>query len=61
MAVEQNDGTRSIARLTHADMAARVGCSREMVSRLMSDLERGQFLRRSAGTIEIVKQLPARW
>jgi CRP/FNR family transcriptional regulator, cyclic AMP receptor protein len=42
LAVAQPDGTRLIdQRLTHADIAARVGCSREMVSRLMKDLERG--------------------
>ena len=31
----------SVERLTHQEMANRIGCSREMVSRLMKDLERG--------------------
>ena len=42
LALPQPDGTRLIAeRLTQLDIANRVGCSREMVSRLMKDLERG--------------------
>lgn len=63
MAVTQADGTRVIQeRLTHADMAARVGCSREMVSRLMKDLERGGFLRAlGPRSLVLSKRLPPRW
>ena len=62
LAVPDEDGCRVIAeRPTHAEIAARVGCSREMVSRLLKDLERGGYLRVSPGRIELRQRLPARW
>jgi CRP/FNR family cyclic AMP-dependent transcriptional regulator len=62
LAVVQADGTRIIAeRLTHAEIAARVGCSREMVSRLMKDLERGGYLRSEGDRLVLELSLPARW
>ena len=61
LAVTQPDGTRVIAeRLTHAEIASRVGCSREMVSRLMKDLERGGYLSVRSG-LRLLRNLPARW
>jgi CRP/FNR family transcriptional regulator, cyclic AMP receptor protein len=61
LAVAQPDGTRLIEqRLTHADIAARVGCSREMVSRLMKDLERGGYVATDAG-LRLLRQLPVGW
>jgi CRP/FNR family cyclic AMP-dependent transcriptional regulator len=50
-----------IDSLTHADIAARVGCSREMVSRLLKDLERGGFVRRHASHVVIARNLPRGW
>jgi CRP/FNR family cyclic AMP-dependent transcriptional regulator len=39
------DGIRFVPqRLTHADIASRVGCTREMVSRIFRDLVRGRFV-----------------
>ena len=63
LAVVQADGTRVIEeRLTHGDIAARVGCSREMVSRLMKDLELGGYLHASAsGERRMSGSLPTRW
>lgn len=62
LAVQQNDGSRLIApRLTHADLASRVGCSREMVSRLMKDLERGGYLLNLASGWALAQPLPAHW
>ena len=62
LALPQPDGTRLIAtRLTHAEIANRVGCSREMVSRLMKDLERGGYLVASARSITVLRKLPVRW
>jgi CRP/FNR family cyclic AMP-dependent transcriptional regulator len=62
LATEQPDGTRLVPeRLTHADIAARVGCSREMVSRLLKDLERGDYIELRHGLIAIRGTLPARW
>lgn len=58
----QPDGSRAIAdRPTHAALASRVGCSREMVSRLMKDLERGGYLARVGRTLVMPRPLPARW
>ncbi len=61
LAIAQPDGTRVIAeRLTHAEIASRIGCSREMVSRLMKDLEAGGYL--SVGDrLRLLRGLPARW
>ncbi len=62
MATPLPDGTQRIEeRLTHEEIASRVGCSREMVSRIMKDLERGGYLRKQAQRIELVKKLPLRW
>ena len=48
-------------RLTHQDMSSRIGCSREMVSRLMKDLERGAYLDHDGSTIRLLRPLPPRW
>jgi CRP/FNR family transcriptional regulator, cyclic AMP receptor protein len=62
LAVPQADGTRLIEqKLTHAEIAARVGCSREMVSRLMKDLERGGYVMNKRATLCMTRQLPTRW
>jgi CRP/FNR family cyclic AMP-dependent transcriptional regulator len=56
------DGSRALAeRLTHQEMASRLGCSREMVSRLMKDLERGGYLRDEGAQRVLTRALPARW
>lgn len=62
LAVVQADGSRVIAeRLTHAEIAARVGCSREMVSRLMKDMAIGGYLVEAKGRWEMHASFPARW
>lgn len=48
-------------RVTHQDLAHRIGCSREMVSRIIKDLERGGHLRIEARRIVIVREPPPRW
>jgi CRP/FNR family cyclic AMP-dependent transcriptional regulator len=58
----QADGTRRIAeKLTHAALASRVGCSREMISRLMKDLERGGYLVWQGRVLSLPRPLPAHW
>ena len=62
LAVVQADGTRVIEeRLTHAELAARVGCSREMVSRIMKDLATGGYLTAIAAGVRLERLLPPRW
>lgn len=56
------EGERPIAeRLTHQNIASRLGSSREMVSRLMKDLERGGYIRNTRGSVAVLKPLPERW
>lgn len=58
----QPDGARCIAqRLTHQAIASEIGCSREMVSRLMKDLRAGGFLLLHSRKIWLAKELPHRW
>jgi CRP/FNR family transcriptional regulator, cyclic AMP receptor protein len=47
--------------ITHAELAAHVGASREMVSKLMKDLERGGYLQVNTRQITLLKKLPAKW
>lgn len=62
LAETQPDGSRRISeRLTHAEIAARVGCSREMISRLMKDLERGGYVQTAADGSRTIQALPAHW
>jgi CRP/FNR family cyclic AMP-dependent transcriptional regulator len=62
LAVPQPDGTRLISeRLTHREMASRLGCSREMVSRLMKDLEGGRYVETHQHQLHVVRALPMRW
>lgn len=62
LAAARPDGTRVIAeRLTHLEMAHRLGCSREMVSRLLKDLEHGGYLCVEAHCWRLPRVLPARW
>ena len=44
-AVEENGRTVIPERLTHQLLADMIGCSREMVSRIMSDLAKGGYIR----------------
>ena len=47
--------------LTHQALASRVGASREMVSRLLKDLEKGGYIDLGVKRITLKKKLPARW
>jgi CRP/FNR family cyclic AMP-dependent transcriptional regulator len=60
--VDESTGDGRHLELTHQGMAQRLGCSREMVSKLVKDLELGGYLRRvAAGEYQRLKTLPARW
>ena len=50
-----------VGRLTHADLASRIGASREMVSRIFSDLKAGGYLSQTRGSIVLHRKLPAEW
>jgi CRP/FNR family cyclic AMP-dependent transcriptional regulator len=60
-AVEE-DGQLVVAeRLTQTDIASRVGCSREMVSRILKDLVQGHYISMEKDRIVIHRKPPARW
>jgi CRP/FNR family cyclic AMP-dependent transcriptional regulator len=59
---ENEAGERSITeRLTHLQLAQHLACSREMVSRLLKDLETGGSIAVRDRHIVLLKRLPARW
>lgn len=47
--------------LTHKDIALRVGSSREMISRILKELEKGEYLSVENKIITINKKLPLAW
>ena len=62
MSSPRDDGSRVIGeRLTHRDIASRVGCSREMVSRLLKDLQRGGYVSVERSQLVLHRHLPAEW
>ena len=50
-----------LSAITHQTLANRVGASREMVSRLLKDLERGGYVDLGVKRITLKRKLPARW
>ena len=58
-AVEEDGQTVIPERLTHQLLADMIGCSREMVSRIMSDLAKGGYLRTEDKRWIIERKLPA--
>jgi CRP/FNR family cyclic AMP-dependent transcriptional regulator len=63
LASVQADGRRVMReRMTHQEMAHRLGCSREMVSRLVKDLQRGGFVEpMTGGGFVLARNLPTKW
>jgi CRP/FNR family cyclic AMP-dependent transcriptional regulator len=47
--------------ISHGGLAAHVGASREMVSKLMKELERGGYIQVNTRQITLLKKLPAKW
>jgi CRP/FNR family cyclic AMP-dependent transcriptional regulator len=59
---EEVDGRLVIEeKLTQKDIAQRVGASREMISRIFSDLSAGGYVRKENGRLFIVRKPPAHW
>ncbi len=48
-------------RMTHQELAQHLACSREMVSRLLKDLETGGYIAVRERRLHLLKTLPARW
>jgi CRP/FNR family transcriptional regulator, cyclic AMP receptor protein len=60
LATEQ-DGKLVVERLTQQDMASRVGCAREMISRILKDLRTGGYIKDDGDRMIIVKKPPPKW
>jgi CRP/FNR family cyclic AMP-dependent transcriptional regulator len=59
---EDKDGRQVVSEsLTHKDIASRVGASREMISRIFSDLSDGGYIRKEDGLLVIARKPPPRW
>ena len=59
---EERDGKLVVAEpLTHKEIASRVGASREMISRIFSDLADGGYVRKEDGQLVIARKPPPRW
>ena len=60
--VPRADGTQAMEeRLTHQELASRVGASREMVSRILKELELGGHLIVQDHRLVLLSKLPERW
>jgi len=53
--------TNQTLKLTHQEIADRVGSSREMVSRIMRELALGGYIEQTTGSIVVRKPLPHGW
>ena len=61
-AADQTDGTRLIDPApSHLSMSRQLGCSREMVSRVLKDLEQGGYVEVGRRRLLLHRALPAKW
>ena len=62
LAVSAADGNRRIdQKLTHLGISQRIGCSRELVSRILKDLETGGYIVLKEQHYILPRKLPSRW
>ena len=61
LAVDKNGRLQIEEPLTHKDIASRVGASREMISRIFSDLTAGGYVAKEEGRLVIMRKPPPRW
>ncbi len=62
LAVDDGTGRRRVPeRTTHAMLASEIGCSREMVSRLLKDLTGGGYVAVEDRRLVLLKALPRSW
>jgi len=60
-AVERENGILSTGRITHRELASRVGSSREMISKILKDLRVGGYIDVEKHCIVLRKKLPEKW
>ncbi len=61
LAAEQENGTHTLEKLTHQEIANMIGSSREMVSIILKELVNGSFITIDKKHITINKKLPYSW
>lgn len=61
LSAESNGGWLIENRPSHQELANRVGCSREMISRIMKDLARGGYIQVEGKHLRINRKLPPSW
>ena len=57
----EQDGKQITEKITHQDIANRIGSSREMVSRILRDLKAGGYISIAGKQITIERELPSGW
>jgi len=57
----ERDGRHVMPRFTHQELASRIGASREMVTRILRDLVKGEYLDIGDKEIIIRRSLPRGW
>lgn len=55
------DGKQITEKVTHQEIANTVGASREMISRILSDLKTGGYISNQGKYIVVEKKLPSAW
>ena len=61
LAREEGEKRIIVERLTHQEIANRVGSSREMVSKILKDLKTGSYLTITDKRFVLQRKLPAKW
>jgi CRP/FNR family cyclic AMP-dependent transcriptional regulator len=60
-AAVEEDGKLVTPPMTQQELAEQVGCSREMVSRIIGDLRTGGYLAQEKKRFTLLRRLPERW
>ena len=58
---QKQDDKSYLPKFTHREIASMIGSSREMVSKILKDLEKGDYISVTDNQYVINKSLPARW
>jgi CRP/FNR family cyclic AMP-dependent transcriptional regulator len=61
LAMDHEDGSQKLEKLTHQEIANMIGSSREMVSIILKELVNGNFISIDKQNITINKKLPYSW
>ena len=58
---DEQDGEKRVPRFTHREIAGMIGSSREMVSKVLKELEKGEYISVDARHYVINRPLPDAW